>query len=297
MNTYIQHRPKGMPRRSYAPSLFMLIACLLMSSCVNLQHVSEYATTAVTQLKTYDDLGYSFSQSCDDACALTALRKLQLQPTDCHCQADSTADSVTTVIYKGIKSYYDGLAKLSDKDLGKYKMTGLAKSLQAGSFGSVTITKPQATAYTALAGIVADAIAGAYRAKKVKGYIEAANTPIQTLLQTLSFTLRENLEGKLNVQQQRLQDLYFDMANDKNATQYERTKAIEDYRAASLNLRKKQAQLELFTKGLDKLAKAHQTLYEERNKLTLKECQAAMSEYSDQIGGMVEAFKKIKTND
>ncbi|PUZ27781.1 hypothetical protein GA0116948_10698 [Chitinophaga costaii] len=289
MKTYIYLNPKGSWH-------LLLLLVLLLCSCVNLQHVSDYATTSTTQLKTYDALGYSFSQACDDACGIMALRDLQLMTTDCHCAADSTADSVTTVICKGLKTYFDALSKLSGKETGKYKTSGFSKSLQAGSFGSVTITKPQATAYTQLAGLITDVIAGFYKHQKVREYINTANAPVQELLQALAFNIRDNLGGKLKAQQARLQSLYFDLANDSVATQYERTKAIQDYHATAQTLKTKAAELEVFAKGLDKLAKGHQKLYEERERLTLAACKAVLTEYSDQVNDLVDAFNKLKNN-
>ncbi|HEY0271924.1 MAG TPA: hypothetical protein VGC22_02010 [Chitinophaga sp.] len=284
------------PPRPQSAWCFLLLLGLLLSGCVNLQHVSDYATASVTQLKTYDDLGYSFSRACDDACGMTALRNLQLIATDCPCAADTTADSVTTVIHKGLKTYFDALAKLSGKDAGQYKMTGLSKSLQAGSFGSVTISKPQADAYTQLAGLVADVIAGAHKQKQLKAYIGTANAPVQALLQALAFNIRDNLGGKLKAQQARLQSLYFDLANDSLATAYERTRAIQDYRAAAQALATQAAELDVFAKGLDKLAKGHQKLYEEREKLTFEECRTTLTSYADQVNDLVAAFHKLKNN-
>lgn len=294
MNSTIHPRPQQL--RSRVLPLVPLLACLLLlGSCINLQHVSEYATASSTQLENYNNLGYSFSQACSDACDIKALRDGKLDAPSCACAADSTADSVTTVLYKTLHTYFDALAKLSDKNTAHYKMTGLSKGLQAGSFGSVTISGEQADASTKLAGILTDIIAGARKQKKVKEYIGRADSSVQVLLAALATNLRDNLGGKLQVQQGYLQNLYFDMANDPKATQWQRIRAIQDYRSAIQTAKNKKAALDLYAKGLDKLAKGHHKLYEDKEKLTLDECKAALDTYSDQLKDLGDAFKKLKT--
>lgn len=295
MNTTIRTRPHQ--TCSWLAACVPLLACmLLLGSCINLQHVSDYATASGTQLENYNSLGYSFSQACTDACNINSLRDGKLDTPPCACAADSTADSVTTVLYKTLHTYFEALAKLSDKGTGHYKMTGLSKGLQAGSFGSVTISAVQADASTKLAGLLTDLIAGSKKQKKVKEYIGRADSSVQVLLGALAANLRDNLGGKLRVQQAYLQGLYTDLASDPKATQWERVRAIQDYRAAMQTAKTKSAALDLYAKALDKLAQGHHKLYLDKEKLTLDECKAALDTYSSQLNDLGDAFKKLKNS-
>ena len=278
----------------HRPFLVVSLALWMMTGCTNLKQVQQYSSKAAQSVRHFEAIQYSFTQSCQERCVTAQLEKKALSRTDCDCQLEQRADSATLLLYSAVKAYFDGLARLSGTEVTDYSFTPLATSLTAGNFGAVQVTEAQAQSYANIAGVLSRAITDGYRQKKIGSYIGQANNDIKTLLQALQFTLTSNLAGRLETRRSRLRSFYFDLAGDLATSAYERKNIIEEYGRLTAEIDDMKRQLQSYARGLDVIARGHQQLYENRDKLTVPQVKEALSQYAGNLQYLMDEFNKLK---
>lgn len=283
-----------MTAKRFSSLILFSAALLLLISCASLREVHHYSTNAAEGIRQFEAINYSFTKSCHDRCLTAQLERGQLSPTDCVCELEQHADSVTLLLYSAIRGYFDGLARLSANNLTNYTFDPLAKSLTAGNFGGVQVTPEQAQSYAKIASVLSGALTDGYRQKKIGTYIGEANDAIKTLLQALQFTLSGNLAGRLETKKSRLRSYYFDLANDSSTSAYERKNIIEEYGSLTAGMDEMKRQLQTFSKSLGVITEGHQKLYENRNTLTLPQVREALLLYAGNIRDLADEFNKLK---
>jgi hypothetical protein len=271
-----------------------LLGVLLLNGCVHLKTLNDFSSRSVTGLKKIDDLGYSFTISCNERCETVQLEKLQLLKTDCDCRPERSADSVTQAIYKAVKGYFEGLEKLSDNQLTNYKYTNLAKAIKEGDWGGVTINKSHVDAYAKISSVITRAVTDGYRKNKLSKYVAEANEPIRILLDALEFTMVSNLSKKLDVQTERMTGFYFDMVSDSSVSAYEKKKLIEEYNDMVTGNENRKKLIISYGKGLRSIAAGHQEIFENRNKFRRKELLELLSQYSSDIQDIIDEINTLK---
>ncbi|MPR35931.1 hypothetical protein [Salmonirosea aquatica] len=267
-----------------------------ISSCVNLKAVNDYSTSSLSSIKKYEDLHYSFTIHCIERCNFELVRKFEIKRDNeatCDCEDFKKADQATSLIYQGIVGYFDGLSKLSNKDLTTYNLDGLKKSLNEGTFGDIKIEKEQVDSYSKIANILLRATTDAYRNKKIKSYIGDANEPIHKLLTSFQFIINDNLKKELDFKKEKLFSYYQELKKGKTLTDFENGKATTEYYHQLSDINTKQKQMEIFAKGLSKISEGHQKLYENRDKMTAEEIKQLIMTFSIDIKGMVSEFNKL----
>jgi hypothetical protein len=270
-------------------------AVIIFSGYANLKQINDYSSKSLDGIKKFEDIDYSFTRYCFERCQFDAVRKFEIKrETECNCDVYSAADSVTLLIYNAIRGYFGGLTSLSDNELTTYHFDAVQKSLAAGNFGDIRIDSEQVAAYSNICKILLRAITDLYQKKKIKQYIEAANQPIQILLQKFQFILQKDLEGELNFKKEALYAYYKEMNLNGNISDYEKGKATIDYYRQLADINQKQNQIDALAKGLECMAKGHQKLYDNRDKLNAKEIKVLFSQYSSDIQDVISEFNKLK---
>ena len=272
----------------------LVMALLLMVGCTNLKQVQQYSSRAAQSIRHFEAIDYSFTQSCQERCVTAQLEKAQLSRTDCDCGLEQQADSATLLLYGVVKGYFDGLARLSGTEVTNYNFTPLTTSLAAGNFGGLQVTPAQAQSYANIAGVLSRALTDGYRRKKMGAYIGEANNDIKTLLQALQFTLTGNLAGRLETKRSRLRSFYFDLAGDAATSAYERKNIIEEYGRLMAGIDDMKRQLQSYARSLEVVARGHQQLYENRDRLTVPEVKEALTQYAGNIQYLTDEFNKLK---
>ncbi|HOV11862.1 MAG TPA: hypothetical protein PLT47_11635 [Bacteroidales bacterium] len=275
--------------------LFMALMALCLSACVNLKSVTDYSTAASAGIKNYEEIDYTFSQHCYERCQFEAIRNFEVKKeSDCDCETYQKADSVTLLIYNAIKGYFDGLINLSANELTDYSFDALQTSLTEGNFGKIKIEKEHVEAYGTISKILLKATTDLYRKKKLKVYIEEANEPLQLLLNKFQFIIQNNLEGELSFKKEKLYVYYKEMSLSTTLTDYEKGKGIIDYYRQLSEIDAKQKQIDAYAKSIKIIAEGHQKLFDNRNKMTIKELQELLSSYTSNIKDIISEFKKLK---
>lgn len=271
--------------------LLLLTVCVL--GCTNLKHVNRYATSSLDGLQKFEEIGYGFKRHCLNNCRENAFHNLDLRSGTCDCKMDQQADRATLKIYRAIKGYLDGLGKLSDNGLTEYKLDALSEALTAGEFGDLHLEKKEVDAHARVVGLLLRAFTDGYRRDKLKTYVREANAPIQVLLDYLGLNLAQNLNGKLKVQKQRLENRYLDLVREADLSAYEKLKAVEEYYQKLDALSQKQDAIRMYAKALKKIAEGHQKLSDQIDQVSAVEIKDALVLYGSEIQDIVSEFNKI----
>ena len=274
----------------YSLALLFIISA---SSCANLKHVNAYASESLEAIQYFETLNYSFQQACLDKCVEKKIINLEFRNVNCPCEAEKEADSVTLKIYSSIYGYFDGLSKLSDNALTSYKTDALTNALSEGQFGSVLIETEQVESYSKISKILIDAFTNSYRKRKIKTYVKDANTPLKTLISFLDFNISENLNGKLKVKKERIKSDYLDLVNDSSLSSFEQRNAIKEYYNTLQNIEQQQAIFLAYSTTLSVISDGHQQLYDDIEKLTVKEIQQHLFQSASEIKSVISELKKI----
>ena len=271
-----------------------IMTFIALSSCVNLKHVNEFSSTSLQSIKSFEELNYSFKQNCIDQCIRNNIHDLKINSESCDCKLDKVTDSITLKIYGSINGYFDGLAKLSDNDLTSYKTENLETALTEGDFGSITIEKKHVESYSKVSKILIRAFTDSYRKSKIKGYVKEANEPVKELIGFLDFNISANLNGKLDVKKTRIKADYFDLLKDNSLSTVEKRNSVREYYSEINEIENQQKKLETYSKSLNKISKGHQKLYDNIDKLSVKEIKQALFQYASEIKSIISEFKKIE---
>jgi hypothetical protein len=274
---------------------FIVIAFLIsQAGCISLKPVSELSDKSLKSLAIYEEMPISYRGFCDERCQFNLIRRniiVRDTAINCDCSVFSEADKATTKVYRTLAAYFKSLSAISEGDLTTIDTKSLNEALVEGKFGSLTIDKNTVTAYSSLGRLVIQAFTDGYRKQKIKQVIETGNPDIQTLI-GLFRTSVGNLVMELNFQKERNFALHSELLMEK-LTGYDRVKLSTDYYKEIDVILLKQQQLNTFSKSLTVIAEGHQNLFDNRNKLTVKEIQVVLRDYSATLQDLIADFKKL----
>ena len=271
-----------------------LITIIAFSSCVNLKHVNDFSSTSSESIKLFEELDYSFEQSCTDNCTTKKINELKIDSDECDCNLEKVADSITLKIYSSVNGYFEGLSKLSDNELTTYKTEDLEIALIEGDFGSITIEETQVKSYSQVSQILIRAFTDTYRKSKIKEYVKYANQAVKELINFLDFNLSSNLVGKLNVKKSRIKSDYFDLLDDNSLSTIEKRNSLKEYYSILDDIKNQQKKINSYSKSLTKISEGHQKLYDNVDKLSVKEIKQSLFQYASEIKSIISEFKKVE---
>lgn len=257
-----------------------LLLVFLMGSCVNLRHVGKFSETSLEGVEQYEAIVPRFSKICSEDCQHEYIRKFEIHRTDCDCDQDRKADSITGVIHDAAMAYFQGLSNLAQNELTAYSTDGLTQALSAGNFGPVKLNETDVKAYSKISTLLLRAFTDGFRRQKVKEYVAEAHGPLLKLINFLELNLSGNLMGKLEVQKSGLKNFYFDFIRDENLSDYERTKFAEDYFQRIADIQAQQDELQNYSEVLREISEGHTTLYNNVGNMTDDEVQKDLAGHS-----------------
>lgn len=190
------------------------IALTSMQGCADLKHINSFSNTAVQTIKSYDEIGYNFTTSYYDytlgqnAYQLTgnintnSLSVSQPLIIANEPQTANAADRAIAFFTTSIASYFEALAKLSDKDLVNYNFDEIGNNLKADQNLKNKLginNNDQIDATTKIATAFTNRLMGAYRERKIRKvmieYDMDVSKSIQALIDILSQTLIPTLNA------------------------------------------------------------------------------------------------------
>lgn len=272
----------------------VLLSIIVLSSCVNLKYVNDFSSTSLQGVQSFEELNYSFRQSCIDKCISEKINSLEFDDEEeCNCKLENVADSITFKIYNSIYGYFESLTNLSNNKLTSYRTEDLELALTEGKFGPITINKEQVVSYSKISKILIRAFTDTYRKKNIKEYVKEANEPVKVLIYSLDFNISANLNGKLNVKKERLKADYFDLLQDDSLSTVEKRNSLKDYYAEIDEIENYQKKFSTYSKILKKISEGHQQLYDNIDKLTANDIKQALYQSASEIQTVILEFNKI----
>jgi len=270
------------------------------NSCVDLKQVHNYAIASSSNLQNFESLGYSFNNCCINSSQYQKMQKRIIEsnntqkPNPCSQEA-KLADSATNLIYNKLKDFFDGIANLSN-NVSVTKLDTLTGVLSQAKIGNITITKDQADAYSAITKTIMDAATNAYRAKKVKQYIQAAKNPIDTLLDKYN-SLLNNLETDLRLNDRaKLHEFYIAEADSFAAhNNYAGGMiAARDYYKETQYLDNKMAQIIILRNGVTARKEGYNKISDNMDRVNRNEIKTATMQYASSISNLIISYNKLK---
>lgn len=264
-----------------------------LSSCTNLRHVSDFSTSAKKGLASYESLGFGFEKSCLDNCFEQSIQRLELNPS-CPCMQEAKADSATFVIYQALAAYLDGLVRLSANETARYNTKALTDQVGSGSFGTITFSPEQATAYINIGNILGNAISNGYRKNKIRQYVTEADPSFQELVRFLDFNLSRNLKGVLRNQSSMLQIIYIQLYSEPTLSAFEKRQVANEYFERRRILDQYDKEIDLYVKMLGKIGSGHRELAENINRWSIPDLKSHLSELSGDLEELYGHYNKLK---
>lgn len=266
---------------------------LLCTNCVNLKHIGEFSKTSIEGIEQFETVSPGFSKICRQDCQQKYIRKLDIHHTDCDCEENEKADSITRLIYNTTKDYFYGLSDLSNNELTSYKTNDFTQALATGNFGPVQLNESDVRAYSDISTLLLRAFTDSFRRKKIKEYVAQAHGPLLELLHFLELNLTGNLNGKLEVQKSVLKNFYFDFLKDKKLSDYERTKFAEDYFRSISEIAMQQEELDTYAQILRDIAQGHTILYNNVSHMADEEVRKELAGYGRQMGNTILLLRRM----
>jgi hypothetical protein len=271
-----------------------ILVLFLLAGCISLKPVTALSTKALKTLSVFEEIPTTYSVFCNERCEFALIRKNEIvrdTGINCECKLFTAADKATMKVYNALSAYFKSLGELSDGKLTEFQTKAFSEALVEGQFASLTIDKNTVNAYSSLGKLVLQAFTDGYRKKKLKAVIESANPSIQVLIPVFEKSVA-NLVMELNFQKERTFALYRELIMEPQ-TGYDKINLGNDYYNTINSLIRKQQQLETFSRTLAVLAKGHQALYDNRNKITSKEIREMLGDYSATLQDLITDFKKL----
>jgi hypothetical protein len=277
-------------------TLYAILLPVCLVGCLNLKPVSEYSTNALDGIKKLDQVGFGFAQYCLEKCQLEAIDSFKIyRSVPCSCGDYKRADSVVNILYHSVSDYFEGLSRLSKNELTSFQLDAVKKALKEEDLKIIQIRKADVDAWTKIGDILLRTVTDTYRLKQIKAYIVSANPSLQVVISKLEFVESKNLGELLNFKRERLFDHYRALLKIRGMSDYERQKATEDYYHALQEVEDVKNQLLIYSKSLKTIARGHQALAENANKISSSDVKRSLLSYAAEIQDLIAAFNKIRS--
>ncbi len=270
--------------------IYYLSLIYVLGSCSSFKEVKSFARTAEKSINSFKSINYTFSGNCSYKCTQRALENSVFQTIEqnCFCKEAILADKNVNRLLRVLKEYFTGLSNLSDSKLTNYSLDAIQKPLIEGKYIKKADIKP----YTNITGLIITMFADRYRAKNLKRIIETANSDIILILETTIAILEFNLLPTLSNRQADIQQIYHDLYAAPVTTVFEKYNIQKMYFSELTTITMKKEALKKYIKGLKKISKGHQSLYDSKNKIKEKDVKIIISRYADELNAIVEQIKK-----
>ncbi|RKR84129.1 hypothetical protein BDD43_4356 [Mucilaginibacter gracilis] len=252
---------------------FVLI-CLsvVLGSCADLKHINTFSATAVKTINSYNDVGYTFTSSYNDYTLKknaynfegdVANNVLSLPTVPVIADEPKTAmdaDKAITLYITSITSYFDGLSKLSDKDLVNYNFDEVTKDLKNQTALKTKLhidNDDKIDAASSIAKVFTNEIMGAYREGKLKEVMIKYDGQVSLCIQTLIDILNKTVLPHIDADKVLVDGKYQVVLANKQIDMGKKIDIIKDYQAEQATLNKNKEQISQIITALEKIKDEH----------------------------------------
>lgn len=266
------------------------LVVLVLCACANLGSIREFAALSS------DSAGYT-ALTNEYATSPTRLKKYTLEADDAQrkildeqaCQRKAQVEKLL-LFHRTVSSYMKALSELSSDEIVSYDKE--LKDLTDKALTAKYIDEKEAGAVNAIAGLIARAATDFYRQKKLKLVIGEANAPLQDLLAVMKNLVDsyssslENEKAAIVLYHRRLMTT---ARQEKQSVVAEHLWLESQVEAERLDTRIRAA--ENYHKTISAISAAHADLYANRDRVSDKEVQRQMREYSSKIRDAYKAAR------
>jgi hypothetical protein len=263
---------------------------LMLCSCANLGSIKEFSAISS------DSAGYT-ALTEEYATSPERLKKYTLEANEAQRtiltnQASERRAQVEKLrlFHKAVSAYMSALAELSSDELVSYDddIAKLTSEAVAGGF----LDDREVNSVNQISGLIARAATDNYRQRKLKVVLREANAPLQALLSTMESLIRA-YGSSLRNEKAAVSSYYRALiatARDEKQSAYAEELWLKS-QAESERLDSRISAATGYSKTISNISSAHQKLFDERNRVSDKEVQRQIREYSSRIR---EAYKEAR---
>jgi hypothetical protein len=277
------------------------IALLLFgaAACVDTSAVKRFAAVSATAGDQFEQLAEDLPASCIRQHRYLALADSQITLDDIRGEAEARCDEYAKLARRLVKankvlvSYLKALGKLAEDKIVVYdkRIDNFADALDdTDMFDAEKIEAVQG-----LTTVLANAAAGEWRRKELKKAIEEANSGVQILVDALRGVIGEDYIRLLDVEREAAKHYYLGQIKEHGAGEpLTVTLVFEKWKEADITSDDKRDAADLTLKILNKIAKGHQKLYDNRDDLSSKQIRNMLVEYTVVLEDLVSDFEKFR---
>ena len=266
-------------------NIFSIILVVILTSCVSFSEINTLAIKSSESLQKFKTLEYNFTINCSETCYQRALedKRFALGPPTCKCTEEKKTDKNVKRLFGVLDTYFKGLKRLSNDKLVNFTFDAIAEPLTESNFIKEEDIKP----YLNLSQSIATMITNKYRAKQLSAAIEKANPDVLLLLEKLQQIIEQNLAPTLTNKTGELQQVYLEIFSDSLNSNYDRFMIKDRYFKELDALANKKSELLKYSKSLNKIAKGHQLLFDNRNNLDKETTKKAVVELYSELNELI----------
>jgi hypothetical protein len=296
-------------RSVYLSVALLLVVCI--TGCANLEHINTFATLSEKALSAETDIGYSYSQSCEEFnCKVSDSIGLYYYPVTaeqmkaafidtpkCNCKAFENADNALTTINSMLSAYFTGLANLSDSKAVNYNYNDLVSAINTNAT-KLSFSADEVTAFGNIATILSNDLMNTYRRNKLKVIIKKADPDIQIVLSAYIKQMQSFRDVVLKGDLQFLANWYSGYLTDNSGklSPYEKGKIYQDYLDQKAKIINYQTLTTSFISSLQTIKAGHAAMVKDAGQLTAANVKEIINAYSADIFSLISQFNKLKTS-
>ena len=294
--------------KSTLKALVLLVAIFFLQSCVDLKNVNTFSETASKTLRSYGDIDYTFVGSymrysipsgiygkLDEKGNPLGLPNIAIDSAEL--ALDLKADAAVNFFISSLNGYFEGLNKLSAKDLVNYNFDTLAGSIKGNSALKAKLglgSDKTITSAAAIAKVFTDDIMGIYRERKLRDAMIKYNPDVKASIEGLRTILDKMLASNLVSDESLILGKYNVIMKDPAIDNATKISLIKEYKEERLDLEKKRVQMGKLSEALSKIETEHDETVKKlgSKKLTSKDVLALLQKYS---GDLYSVYSQIKS--
>ena len=265
--------------------LLVLIFLLTCASCANLRAIRDFADISVESAR-YEALVNDYVESPE--------RQKRYQPEHQHETLEKLLSERKIqkerllLRLQVVQEYMSALGQLAENKAVDYntEIDALGNAVKQQNF----LEAGEAEAITGIAKVLLKAVTDNWRQKKLKSLIAEANAPFQEVVGALIKIVQRGFKNDFDIEKMAMGRYYETIIhNSDDPAGIAALREWKEYRLAQIDYRGDA--IETYAQLLQKIADGHQTLFDERDKLSNKVVLAQIELYSKDLKDL---YKKIK---
>ena len=290
--------------------LSLVLFDVILAGCANLEHINSFSQVTVKTLGCYNDIGYTYTLSyvnytqqskiydfTPDVVNANQLPLPRPYVDTTEQRLSEEADKAITFYFASIACYFEGLAKLSDKDLVNYRFDDFGKSFKSNDKLKRELgikNDDQIDAATKIAKVFADELMGAYRKRKISEVMINHNKDVAQSIETLRMIIERSLIPHLEADKSLVETKYRLILGNPKIEMLGKLQLMKDYLAEETTLDTQKAELKQLAEALEDIRDEHQkTVVElQTHKIDEKTIIGLVNEHA---GSVYQLYTNIKT--